>query len=119
MRSSEMTQSLREDRRRDLFGGHGEVVVRDLLGAGALPPFSAVLACELEPRGSVGTHHQTEFAEIVVFTGGEGKVTVSGVSRAVLEGSLVLLPLGESLAIDNTSESEPLRYLIVKAARSS
>lgn len=103
------------DRREALFGGSGAVLVWDLLGRARLPPFTAVLACELEPGGSVGAHRQEQFAEIVVFTEGEGSVTVGGAPQPVAAGAVVTLPLGQTLAIRNGSASEPLRYLIIKA----
>ena len=40
-------------RREALFGGKGEVLVWDLLGAAQIPPFTAVLACELAPGASI------------------------------------------------------------------
>jgi uncharacterized cupin superfamily protein len=103
-------------RREDLFGGHGEVLVWDLLGAASIAPFTAVLACELSPGGRVGTHLQEQFDEIVVVTEGEGSAELDGVACPVGAGSLLALPLGSTLAITNGSTEHPLRYLIVKAA---
>jgi uncharacterized cupin superfamily protein len=103
-------------RREALFGGKGEVLVWDLLGAAALPPFTAVLACELAPGGSVGTHRQEQYPEIVVVTEGEGAAELDGAACAIGVGSLIALPLGSTLALTNRSETQPLRYLIVKAA---
>lgn len=102
-------------RRAALFGGKGEVLVWDLLGAERLHPFTAVLACELSAGGSVGRHVQSDFAEIVVFTEGEGRALVNGAPRDVGEGSVVPLPLGQTLAIENLALDRPLRYLIIKA----
>lgn len=99
----------------DLFGGSGRVLVWDLLGQAGLAPFTAALACELAPGGSVGTHLQSDYPEIVIFTAGEGRVEVGGISRPVAAGSLVALPLGQTLAIANASASTPLHYIIVKA----
>ena len=102
-------------RREALFGGQGEVLVWDLLGKERISPFTAVLACELEAGGSVGAHVQQEYAEIVVFTEGEGVARVGGAAREVAAGSVVPLPLGQTLAIENRSKEAPLRYLIIKA----
>ncbi len=103
------------DRRSALFGGRGEVLVWDLMGRAQFPPFKAVLACELEPLGKVGTHRQEHYPEIVIFTEGEGEVTLDGEGVSVGAGAMIALPLGATLAIENTSETEPLRYLIIKA----
>lgn len=104
------------DRRVDLFGGKGEVLVTDLVGSNPLTaPFTAVLACQLAPGGSVGTHVQQRDAEIVVFMDGEGTVEVGGVPQDVTPGSVVSLPFGRSLALRNRSATEPLTYLIIKA----
>ena len=100
---------------RDLFGGHGEVVVRDLLAGRALGGFTAVLGCELAPGASVGTHLQPDFAEVVVVTAGRGTLTVDGVPRAAAPGDVVLLPRGATLALANEG-AEPLGYVILKAA---
>lgn len=101
--------------RAELFGGVGRVRVWEL-GPLTLPPFTAALACELEPGASVGVHHQEHFAEIVVCVAGVGVVTVDGRASAFVPGVLAELPLGHTLAFANTSQVEPLRYLIIKAA---
>ncbi|MDB5097921.1 MAG: hypothetical protein JWM80_2342 [Cyanobacteria bacterium RYN_339] len=101
----------------NLFGGAGQVTVWDLLGAQALDPFRAALACELAPGGRVGTHVQEAFPELVIFTGGQGAVEVDGVARAVAPGAVVALGLGMTLAIANVSVTDPLTYLIVKASK--
>jgi quercetin dioxygenase-like cupin family protein len=98
----------------NLFGGVGEVRVLSLLH-GASAPFTAVLACELAPGGSVGAHVQQEFPEVVIGVGGDGEARVNGAVHALDACSAVYLPLGAVLEIVNRSEHEPLRYLIVKA----
>lgn len=102
-------------RQRDLFGGQGEVVVRDLLRGGRLGGFTAVLACELAPGASVGTHYQPDWGEVVVVTGGRGTVTVDGERRPLAPGDVVLLRQGAMLALVNDGEA-PLAYVILKAA---
>ena len=54
--------------RENLFGGQGDVRVWNLVKGKPLPPFVAVLACELAPGGSVGSHLQQRADEIVVIT---------------------------------------------------
>jgi quercetin dioxygenase-like cupin family protein len=88
--------SAEADRREGLFGGEGAVLVWDLLRGAGAEPFSAVLACELEPGGRVGRHVQQRDPEIVIGLEGEGTAEVDG------------------LAIRNRSREAPLRYLIVK-----
>jgi quercetin dioxygenase-like cupin family protein len=105
------------DRRAALFGGKGAVLVWDLLGAARLPPFSAALACELEPGGSVGAHVQQRDPEIVICIEGRGVAEVDGEPQALAPGALVALPHGSTLALRNEDEREPLRYLIIKAQR--
>jgi uncharacterized cupin superfamily protein len=104
------------ERREALFGGRGEVLVWDLLGAARFPPFTAVLACELEPGGKVGTHRQEHYPEIVIVTEGEGTAEIDGEEAPVGTGALIALPLGSTLALSNGSSEAPLRYLIVKGA---
>lgn len=103
--------------REALFGGRSAVRVWDLAPSPSRP-FTAVLACELEPGGSVGTHRQEHFPELVIGVEGVGSVEVNGVPAAFASGSVVELPCGHTLAITNGSEREPLRYLIVKACAS-
>jgi quercetin dioxygenase-like cupin family protein len=103
------------DVRTNLFGGNGSVKVSDLLGARVAPPFSAVLFCELDPGGSVGTHQQQRDPELVLGIEGAGEATVSGKPEALEPGSTVYVPFGATLSLRNLSPSEPLRYLIVKA----
>ncbi len=98
----------------NLFGGHGAVHVWNLLSVAA-PPFTAVLSCELEPGGSVGRHAQQEFPEVVIGLEGQGEASVDGGLHPLTAGEVVYLPLGSVLALTNSSETEPLRYLIVKA----
>ena len=97
-----------------LFGGAGRVRVWDLLGQRAVPPFSAVLSCELEAHGSVGRHVQQRDPEIVIGLAGRGEATVDDTVGSLQSGSVVYLEHGSVLAIRNCGD-EPLRYLIIKA----
>jgi quercetin dioxygenase-like cupin family protein len=106
-------------RHQDLFGGQGEVQVWDLLGRRALPPFEAVLSCELEAGGSVGAHRQATADELVVILAGEGTATVDGAEQRLEPGAVVTLALGALLTLNNSSAEAPLSYLIVKARRAS
>ena len=99
--------------RRELFGGTGAVRVWDL--GPTPPPFTAALFCELDPGGRVGEHLQRTEQEIIVVVGGEAVLYVNGRAHACVEGSAVPLPLGATLAIDNASPTEVVRYVIVKA----
>jgi quercetin dioxygenase-like cupin family protein len=105
------------DLREGLFGGQGVVRVWNLLAdhRSAPKPFTAVLSCELDPGGSVGRHSQEQFPEIVIGLEGSGEATVDGREQALDPGDVVHLPLGSVLALRNRSDSEPLRYLIIKA----
>jgi quercetin dioxygenase-like cupin family protein len=105
----------RADRRRALFGGTGDVLVWDMLGPAAAPPFSAVLACELQPGASVGTHTQQRDPEIVLCLTGRGAAEVDGAACELSPGVAVYLPFGSTLALRNDSPDEPLFYLIIKA----
>ncbi len=106
-------QGTQPHRRQDLFGGQGEVLVWNLIGGRSLPPFSAVLACELEAGGSVGVHVQQAAHEIVIVTEGQGTAQVDGETQALMPGSVVWLPFGKRLALQS-ADTGPLRYLIVK-----
>jgi hypothetical protein len=107
----------RHDRREALFGGTRSVRVWSLLDRAPIPPFGAVLACELEAGGRVGDHVQEQLDEIVIVLEGRGAISVDGAKQAVAPGVVAQLPVGSILAIENLSETEPLRYLIVKATR--
>ena len=98
-----------------LFGGRGDVFVRDLLEGMECPPFDAALVCELEPGGLVGAHRQAECSELVIVLAGEGKATVGDVRHVLTPAATLYLPLGQILSLENTSNTKSLRYLIVKA----
>jgi mannose-6-phosphate isomerase-like protein (cupin superfamily) len=100
--------------REQLFGGQGAVRVWALTATPA-PPFTAVLACELDPSGSVGAHVQEQYPEIVIAVSGSGSVRVNDVPSPFNAGQVIELTLGSTLAISNSSPTEPLRYLIIKA----
>jgi len=100
--------------REQLFGGQGAVRVWALTAQPA-PPFTAVLACELDPNGSVGAHVQEQYPEIVIAISGSGSVRVNDVPAPFDAGQVVELAHGSTLAISNSSPTEPLRYLIIKA----
>ena len=102
------------DTRHALFHGRGACRVWSLVPEPAAP-FAAVLACELEPSGIVGTHLQEYFPEIVVVISGAGSARVNGQPRELWPGAVIELPLGQTLALENTSADAPLRYLIIKA----
>jgi hypothetical protein len=110
-------RDLPHDARRELFGGSGTVRVWSLLHAPQLP-FTAVLACELEPGASVGTHLQEYYPELVIGISGSGSVALNGVRSGFSAGTVVELALGHTLEITNGSREAPLRYLIVKSAAS-
>jgi mannose-6-phosphate isomerase-like protein (cupin superfamily) len=103
------------DRRERLFGGRGAVLVWSLCDSGPRPPFGAILACELEGAGSVGTHLQQEFAEVLIVVEGEGRAQVGGTPLVMQPGVVLEIPLGQTLALENALPEQPLRYLIVKA----
>ncbi len=107
-------RSASHDCREALFGGAKAVRVWSL-ALTPMEPFTALLACELEPGGRVGEHVQTEYPESVIVIEGRGQALVSGKAVALGAGTAVFLPLGETLSIENLSPSEPLRYLIIKA----
>ncbi|HXI55823.1 MAG TPA: hypothetical protein VNO55_07175 [Polyangia bacterium] len=103
------------DRRERLFGGNGAVRVWNLCGEDPRPPFGAILACELEGGGSVGTHRQQEFAEVLVVLEGAGVALVDGAPGALQPGVVIQLALGSTLSLENGSLERPLRYVIIKA----
>ncbi|HEX6764009.1 MAG TPA: cupin domain-containing protein [Polyangiaceae bacterium] len=105
----------RATERRELFGGTGTVRVWDL--GPTPPPFTAALFCQLDPGGQVGEHVQATDQEIIVVVAGEAVLYVDGRPRGCVPGDAVGLPLGSTLAIDNASSTEPVRYVIVKARR--
>jgi quercetin dioxygenase-like cupin family protein len=106
----------RPELRERLFGGAGTVRVENLAGA-LTAPFTAALNCELDPGGSVGRHQQDRDDEIVIGLEGEAVIYVNGKATPVVPGTLVALPLGATLEIDNASVDAPFRYLIIKARR--
>lgn len=103
------------DSRAKLFGGRNTVRVWNLASSPLVAPFTTALACELEADGFVGLHRQEHDPEIVIVLEGSGQATVSGRPIALAPGTLISLPLGELLSIENLSKEAPLRYLIVKA----
>ncbi|MCX4241875.1 cupin domain-containing protein [Paraliomyxa miuraensis] len=103
--------------RESLFGGHGRVLVWDLLRGRAAPPFTAVLSCVLEEKGHVGRHVQQEYDEIVVGLTGYGEARVDGKPQPFGPGAVVYLPLGSALELTNEAPDKELRYLIIKATR--
>ena len=80
-----------------------------------MAPFDCALGCELEPGGNVGPHVQDVCSEIVVCIAGEGEACVEDDVTVLSPGVVVALPLGDTLALSNTSKTETLRYLIIKA----
>jgi len=104
----------RPERRDQLFGGSGFVLVEPLSGT-LTKPFTTALLCELSPGGTVGVHVQQTDTEIIIALAGEAVLYVDDSPHAVGPGRVVGLPLGARLSIDNASPTEPFRYLIVKA----
>lgn len=78
-------------------------------------PFTAGLACELAPGGRVGAHRQEEFAELVIGVAGQGEARVNGAALVLEPASVVYVPLGAVLEIENTSDAAALVYVIVKS----
>jgi quercetin dioxygenase-like cupin family protein len=107
-------KTLPHDTRHALFSGRGSVRVWNLVSRPEAP-FAAMLACELEPGGSVGTHVQEHFPEIVIVVSGHGIARVNDEPCELRPGSVVELPLGKTLSLENGSLDQPLGYLIIKA----
>lgn len=105
----------RSFRQSSLFGGQGEVIIRDLLEGATALPFEAALACELEPNGSVGPHRQAECHELIIVLSGEGTATIDDHVHPLRSATTLCLTHGAILALHNTSTTEPLRYLLIKA----
>ncbi len=105
----------RTSRREALFGGEGTVLVQALETEPLPAPFSTALFVELSPGGRVGAHVQERDSEILVALSGEGVLYVDGKAHAARAGTVVGLPLGSRLEIDNASLEAAFRYLIVKA----
>lgn len=101
--------------RESLFGGHGRVLVWDLLRGKPAAPFKAVLSCVLEEKGYVGRHVQQQYDEIVVGLTGYGEARVNGKPQPFGPGAVVYLPLGSALELVNEAPDKELRYLIIKA----
>lgn len=101
------------DVRSELFGGRGCVRVWSST-ARPIAPFRAILACELDPGASVGPHVQAEFAELVIVVSGVGRARVGERGHELASGVVLELALGETLSLENASETDPLRYFIVK-----
>jgi quercetin dioxygenase-like cupin family protein len=114
VRAALWNRDVPHDTRRELFGGSGSVRVWALLDA-PRAPFTAMLACELEPNASVGAHVQEHYPELLIAVAGVGSARVDGELRRFCAGDVVELSRGQILAIFNGSSEEPLRYLIVKA----
>lgn len=89
------------------------------VGRGIVSPFTAALACELEPGGAVGEHVQENDDELVIGVAGQGHATVGGTRRRLEPGCVVGIALGQVLTITNDSADTPLRYLIIKARDST
>ena len=91
------------------------MLVWNLCAAEPRPPFSAILACELEGGGIVGAHRQQESAEVLIVVEGEGVARVGESPVTLHPGVVVELPLGQTLALENVLPERSMRYLIVKA----
>jgi quercetin dioxygenase-like cupin family protein len=63
----------------------------------------------------VGVHVQDKCSEVIVCITGEGEACVNEDVTTFVPGVVVALPLGDELALSNTSATEPLRYMIIKA----
>lgn len=103
----------------DLFGGKGEVLVWDLLKGRPAGQIQSVLACDLVPGGSVGAHRQADTDEVMIVHSGTGTAWVGEASYALTAGSVVHLPMGHFLRLENSSQDEPLHYYIVKTSPGS
>ena len=81
------------DKRSNLFGGKGDVLIWNLMGARQLPPFSALMLCELSPKGTVGTHVQQTSHEMLLVVAGEGIATVGSTQHPLAPHTVIHLPL--------------------------
>lgn len=100
--------------RSDLFSGVGTVIMANVLPESHCPrSLMAALWCELEAGGHVGRHLQSDCDEVILFVEGAGRAAVAGEIQPVRRGTLLGLPVGETLEIWADS-FRPLQYVIVK-----
>ena len=110
-----MSDDLPEARHRDLFGGRGEVRVRDAFGPTQRGAFTAALRCELAPGGHVGAHRQQRDDELVICVGGRGWAQVDEAQHALsADAPALFVPHGSTLSLGAAAETT-LCYVIVKA----
>jgi quercetin dioxygenase-like cupin family protein len=98
----------------DLFGGNGTVELWNLKQK-AMPPFTTALWCSLEPNGSVGRHKQQEDSEVILCISGDGLAKVGQTIHRLTTGALIYLPFGQVLSLKNSSSTDSLNYVIIKA----
>lgn len=101
--------------RQDLFKGQGKVHVHHLGGAHDISPFTAVLACELDPQATVGAHLQPHYDELIMVINGIGTASINKQDYSLTAGTVLYLKQGSILAIHNHHAEERLCYWIVKA----
>ena len=98
----------------DLFGGSGRVEVVDVLAGRPAGNLQQLLRCTLDPGGSVGLHKQEQLDAVFYCLQGQGTARLNGESRPFGPDDVVHLPRDATLSLRNDSNSEPLRYVIVK-----
>jgi quercetin dioxygenase-like cupin family protein len=103
--------------RQDLFKGQGKVHISNLGGAHDISPFTAVLACELEPQATVGAHLQPHYDELIMVTHGVGTAYINQQDYSLNTGTVLYLKQGSVLAIHNHHTEERLCYWIVKVTQ--
>lgn len=63
----------------------------------------------------MGPHVQERDAEMVVILSGHGAASIEGVRHELSRGVCLGLGFGGTLALENSSQTEELEYLIIKA----
>ena len=103
-------------RQQNLFGGQGQVLVWDLLKGESAGQIKSVLGCTLEAGGSVGSHRQADTDEVMIIHSGQGTASVGETEYTLQAGTVIHLPLGQYLKLENSSGDEELHYYIIKSA---
>jgi len=110
----------------DLFGGHGIVRGRQVLGEdsaliGVLPGFPGdfdsginfIHETIMDVGTLVGTHPHEKSEEVYFFIEGNAKMIVDGETVMIQQGDAILTKKGSTHSIENVGEV-PLRFMVVE-----
>lgn len=105
-------QNMKQEIRKEMRGGRGEVLITHMVPAESMINSRLMAELTLEPDSEIGLHQHNNETEYYIITEGSGLVKENDGEKYVTKGDIVVTGNGQSHSIENTGDSV-LKFIAV------